>query len=177
MGKECRNVDLELAQGVANNDDASVTTFFKAYHPGVYRYMLCLTNNTEDAEDLAQDCVLQAKAHIRSYRGESGLKTWVHRVAFHTYTHWSRKRKPRGELSPLIPTSDESFSRIDATHVLLSALSKLGPALAQPLVLQEINDFSIDEIAQVMNIPSGTVKSRLSTARQRLRDYFGETLC
>ncbi|MDR3692260.1 MAG: RNA polymerase sigma factor [Fimbriimonas sp.] len=165
---------MELARGVARNDDACVAAFFQAYHAGVYRYMLCLTNNIEDAEDLAQDSLLRAKAQIRSYRGEAGLKTWVHRVAFHTFTHWNRKRRPRSELSPQLADNGEPFGRIDAAQALLKALTQLGPALAQPLVLQEISELSVDEIAQILEIPTGTVKSRLSTARQRLRQYFGE---
>jgi RNA polymerase sigma-70 factor (ECF subfamily) len=177
MAMECRNGEVELARGVARNDDACVAAFFLAYHAGVYRYMLCLTNNVEDAEDLAQDSLLQAKAHIRSYRGESGLKTWVHSVAYRTFTHWSRKRKPRGILSTDITAHDERFGQIDAAQVLRAALAKLGPALAQPLILQEINDLTVEEIAQVMGIPVGTVKSRLYSARQRLRQILGEPSC
>jgi len=168
---------MELARGVARNDDACVAAFFRAYHAGVYRYMLCLTNNFEDAEDLAQDSLLQAKTHIRSYRGESGLKTWVHRVAYHTFTHWSRKRKPRGDLSPHIAVTGEPFGQIDTTQALLLALSQLTPELVQPLVLLEINDLSVDEIGRILDIPSGMVKSRLSTARLRLRRHLGESPC
>jgi RNA polymerase sigma-70 factor (ECF subfamily) len=136
--------------------------------------MLCLTNSIDDAEDLAQDSLLQAKAHIRSYRGESGLKTWVHRVAYHTFTHWSRKRRPSEILSSEIAAPGEPFNQIDAAQALKRGLAQLGSALAQPLVLLEINALSVDEIAQVLDIPAGTVKSRLSTARQRLRHILGE---
>ena len=177
MGKECRHGDIELARGVAHNDDACIAAFFQAYHAGVYRYMLCLAGNVEDAEDLAQDSLLQAKAHIRSYRGESGLKTWVHRVAYHTFTHWSRKIRPRGILTSQIAARGESFGQIDTSQALINALALLGPALSQPLVLLEVNDLSVDEIARILDIPAGTVKSRLSTARQRLRDILGEPSC
>ena len=177
MGKDSIHGKLELAQGIARNDDACVVAFFAAFRAGVYRYMLCLTNNLEDAEDLAQDSLLKARAQIRSYRGESSLKTWVHKVAFHTFTHWSRRRKPRGILSVELEASGDPFGHVEAAQALLEALSKLGPALAQPLVLQEINDLSIEEIALILDIPAGTVKSRLSTARQRLRQIFGDSPC
>jgi RNA polymerase sigma-70 factor, ECF subfamily len=174
MAKDCMHADMELAQGVARNDAACIRAFFRAYHAGVYRYMLCLTNNVEDAEDLAQDSMLKAKSHIRSYRGESGLKTWVHRVAFHTFTHWNRRRRPTNSLSPQLISQTTGFGQVDAASVLLEALSKIGSALAQPLVLQEINDLSVEEIAKVLDIPAGTVKSRLFTARQRLREIIGD---
>jgi len=174
MSNGCAQEDMELARGIARNDPASVTAFFNAYHNGVYQYMLCLTNNVEDAEDLTQDSILKAKNHIRSYRGESGLKTWVHRVAFHTFTHWNRKRHPRAILSTELCANEDSYSQVEATQALLAALSQLNPALAQPLVLQEINCFSVDEIARVLEIPTGTVKSRLSAARQRLKQILGE---
>jgi len=85
-------------------------------------------------------------------------------------------RKPRGDLSHQIPAGGETFGQIDAAQALIKALSQLGPALAQPLVLQEINDLSVEEIARILDIPVGTVKSRLSSARQRLRQHFGEPL-
>ncbi len=165
---------MELAGGVARNDEACVAAFFRAYHAGVYRFMLGLTNNVEDAEDLAQDSLLRAKAQIKSFRGESRLKTWVHCVAFHTFTHWSRKRKPRSDLKESIPASGEPYRQVDAAQTLLASLAQIGPALAQPLVLQEINDLSIEEIAVVLGIPEGTVKSRLFTARKRLIHILGE---
>jgi len=174
MGTDDVRGDKELASGVAENDPACVSAFFNAYHDGVYRYMLCLTNNVEDAEDLAQDSILNARSHIRSFRGESGLKTWVHRVAFHTFTHWNRRNRFRALLTLYIPVREDAIKQIDATQALLSALSKLSPALAQPLVLQEINSLSVDEIARVLDIPAGTVKSRLSAARQRLRQILGD---
>jgi RNA polymerase sigma-70 factor (ECF subfamily) len=174
MSYGCAQEDLEFARGIARNDPACVTAFFNAYHHGVYRYMLCLTNNVEDAEDLTQDSILKAKSRIRSYRGESGLKTWVHRVAFHTFTHWNRKQHPRARLSPHLRSGEESYGQVDATQSLLSALAQINPALAQPLVLYEINSFSVDEIARVLEIPVGTVKSRLSAARERLKQILGE---
>lgn len=177
MGREGIHGEMDLARGVASNDPACVAAFFKAYHDGVFQYMLCLTNSVEDAEDLAQDSILKAKKHIRSFRGESGLKTWVHRVAFHTFTHWNRRRWVFRKLSPHLPTNDGAFSQIDATQSLLAALSQLSPALAQPLVLQEINRFSVNEIARVLDIPEGTVKSRLFSARERLRQILGDTTC
>jgi RNA polymerase sigma-70 factor, ECF subfamily len=165
---------MELARGVVRNDPACVAAFFQAYHAGVFRYMLCLTGDLDDAEDLAQDSLLHAKSHIRSYRGGSGLKTWVHRVAFHVFTHWNRRRKPKMALDAEQLSPDQPFDRVVASQTLLAALSKLGPALSQPLILQEVNDLSIDEIATVLNLPAGTVKSRLSAARQRLRQLIGE---
>jgi RNA polymerase sigma-70 factor (ECF subfamily) len=177
MGSGCRQVELELARGVSRNDDACVSAFFHAYHAGVYRYMMCLTNNREDAEDLAQDSLLQAKAHIRSFRGDSTLKTWVHRVAYHTFTHWKRRSKPHAELDADMMLSDERFGRIDSAQALLTALSRISPTLTQPFVLMEISELSVEEVARILDIPVGTVKSRLSSARQRLRQLLGESAC
>ena len=174
MAKECVHADMELAQGVARNDPACVHAFFRAYHAGVYRYMLCLTNNVEDAEDLAQDSMLKAKSQVRSYRGESGLRTWVHRLAFHTFTHWNRRRRPTSALNTQLINQTTGFGQVDAANVLLGALGKIGSALAQPLILQEMNELSVEEIAKVLDIPTGTVKSRLFTARQRLREIIGD---
>ena len=168
----CRDRDRELANAVAKGDDASLATFFRAYHDSLFRYMRCLVRSIDDAEDLAQDSLLTAAERIRSYRGESSLKTWVHQVAYHTFTRWSRQSKrPMIALEVL---DAQTFDRLDSRQILLDALDKLPLTLAQPLILQEVVDLSVEEIARILEIPPGTVKSRLFTARQRLRQIIGE---
>jgi len=174
MRQDCREPDRELARGVAKGDEVCVAAFFSAYHAGVYRYMLCLTGHPEDAEDLAQDSLIRAKQNIRTYRGDAALKTWVHRVAFHTFTHWNRGRRPTRSIPDEELCPSRSLEQVDTTQALLEALTRLGSALAHPLVLQEIGDMSVDEIARVLDIPTGTVKSRLHAARARLRQLLGD---
>ena len=165
--------DKELAEGVARNDHACVATFFGAYHAGVFRFMLCLTGNRHDAEDLAQDSLLRAKSKIKSFRGDAALKTWIHQVAYHTYTHWNRSRRRHEPLPLQVAGKDRSFTAVDDGQTLLAALVKLGPAYAHPFVLQEVSGHTVEEIARILDIPEGTVKSRLHTARQRMRALLG----
>ena len=163
--------DAELALGVARGDQACLAVFFQTYHPSVYRYLLCLTGNREDAEDLAQDAILSAASSVRSFRRRSSLKTWVHRVAFHKYTHWRRRQGRQTALSAEIE-GGEPFSQVDAAHATLAALERIGPALAHPFVLSEVNGLTLQEIADALDLPLGTVKSRLYTARQRLQQLL-----
>ncbi len=156
--------DRELAEAVAQNDEVAVRIFFSAYHPSVYRYVVSLTRNREDAEDLAQEAILQAKAQIRKFRGDSSLKTWVHKIAFHTFTRWAQRRKRQiPEVSGTVPSDP------DGIEDLVQSLQSIGPALSHPFVLQEVGGFSLEEIADILSIPVGTVKSRLFTARKRLQ--------
>jgi RNA polymerase sigma-70 factor (ECF subfamily) len=166
--------DEQFAKAVSHGGDADVLAFFRAYHAGVFRYMRCLTPSPEDAEDLAQDAMLQAKAKIRSFRGDSSLKTWVHRVAYHTFTHWQRRQKPQLPPRSHLPTQEDGWESTDARQMLRAALYEMSPILAQAFVLHEVVGFGVEEIAKVLEIPEGTVKSRLSSARQRLRELLTE---
>lgn len=141
--------------------------FFTVYHPSVYRYMVSLTRNRDDAEDLAQEAILQAKAQIRKFRGESSLRTWVHKIAFHAFTRWTQRRnRPIPEVRVAAPSNP------DGIEDLVHSLQLIGPALSHPFVLQEVGGFSLEEIAEILSIPIGTVKSRLFTARKRLRELL-----
>lgn len=157
---------------MVRGDPACIAAFYKTYHTGVFRFMLCLAGNADDAEDLAQESLIRARERIRQYRGDAALRTWVHRVAFTTFTHWRRPRRPEA-LGPDHPSQGRELEQVEVAAALLSALRKLGPQHALPLVLLEVNDMSVEQIADVMGIPAGTVKSRLFVARKRLREYLG----
>jgi len=169
MDENGRCQDAELAKGVARQDEASLAVFFQTYHPSVYRYLLCLTGSREEAEDLAQDAILSAASSIKSFRRQASLKTWVHRVAFHKYTHWRRRQRRVVSLSTEL-ADKEPFGQVDAAQATLAALEQIGPALAHPFILLEVNGLTVLEIANILDLPAGTVKSRLHTARQRLQE-------
>ena len=159
---------------VASRDEAALRWFFDLYHPGVFRYMLCLTANREDAEDLAQDSMLRAAAQIRSFRGESLLKTWVHRIAYRTFTHWNRKRRRLVELPEEALMKEGAYDAVEARLTFLEALGQMPAQLVHTFVMLEVSGMSVEEIAEAMSIPEGTVKSRLFAARRRLRTLLQE---
>lgn len=164
--------DAELTERVHRHDPQACDEFISRFHAGVYRYMVGLTGRREDAEDLAIQTMTRAVAEIRKFSGRSSLKTWVHGIAYHQFTHWHRRRRLDFALDPYQAARDADFEAIDAVADLRAALLNLPTELRQAFVMHEINELSVDDIALIEKIPVGTVKSRLHAARLRLRDLI-----
>lgn len=163
--------------------------FLDANAPLAYNLALRLTGNASDAEDLAQDALLRALKALPSFRGDSSVSTWLYRIVTNTWKNRVRSEKRRG-LWKMIPLSfftaeDEDEPRefkaeeapLDAgleteeTGVTVQkALLELDEESRAIVVLRDIEDRSYEEIASTLELPIGTVKSRLSRARQALKE-------
>ncbi len=141
----------------------------------IYRLLRHLTRDVETAEDLAQQTFLKAIQALPSYRGEASHKTWLSRIAFREYIAWRRKRRFFLPVEMLSPKVDPNFAAIEDGEALLAALHTLPSALREAFLLFEIQQMTIEEIADVTSSPVGTVKSRLHHARARLQTSLGST--
>ena len=141
----------------------------------LYRFLRHLTGNSSIAEDLTQSTFVKAWEAMPAFRGECRLSTWLHKIAYFEYTHWLRGRR-------------ESFPLIAADHLLdlnadtgfkvvlfTQTLDQLSPELRETFLLYYVQELSMQEVADVLNISIGTIKSRLHTARQRLRELLTES--
>jgi len=164
--------DKELARAVARDNEAAVLAFVKLYHPDMFRYMRSLGLRHEDAEDLAVETLLIAQRKVGSYRGESSLRTWIHRLAYRHYVRWNQKQKPTSRLPETLITGRNAHAAIDDAESLRGAIANLPDTLRQPFVLHVVNDMPLDEIAVILDVPVGTVKSRLHFARAKLRELL-----
>lgn len=154
----------------------------------VYNLALRLTGNASDAEDLAQDSLLRALKALSGFRGDSGLKTWAYRITVNTWKNRVRAEKRRGfwrtvslglfcgeegdEDPPFKaedPPPDRGLEREETGRQVQSALMGLGPDERAIIVLRELKEQSYAEIAEVLGVPEGTVKSRLFRAREALK--------
>ena len=156
-------------------DSEALHVWVSEHYDGIYRFLRHLTRQVEAAEDLAQQTFLNAIQALPKFRGESSQKTWLHRIAFREYIAWRRKRRLLLPLEFLAPKEDPRFAAIDAGEVLLAALHQLPSAYREAFLLFEVQQMSIEEIAEVTDSPVGTVKSRLHHARERLRVQLGGT--
>jgi RNA polymerase sigma-70 factor (ECF subfamily) len=134
--------------------------------------MRSLTERHEDAEDLAAETVYQAQRKIKAFRGESSLKTWVHRVAYFEFTHWKRRQRLAQRPTPPPCGLVDPYGAVDDAEALRTGLLELPEALRQPFILHEINELQLAEIALILDLPIGTVKSRLFHERKRLRELW-----
>ncbi len=161
--------DLEAARRIAAGDAEAAEAMVRDHYPSVFRAMRHFAGTREDAEDLTQQVFLTARTQIHTFRGNSGLKTWIHRIAFNEYAQWRRKRKRTEPLDFERSANDPGYQSFVLGESLLAALNALPEKLRVAFLLHEVEELKVEEIARVLRVPSGTVKARLFYARRRLR--------
>lgn len=167
----------ELAARAAAGDRAALEDLLEQVQPRVRRICGRMLLHPEDAEEATQDALLLVATRIGSFAGRSRFTTWLHAVASNsarsTYRTLKRRaaERPTEEL-PSAPdprtTSVIAGSRLD----LLEALEVIGadhPELVEPLVLRDVQQLEYAEIARLLDVPLGTVKSRIHSARHAVR--------
>ena len=150
---------------------------------GVRNVIYRMCGDVQIAEDAAQETFIQAWLHLASYRPHMPLRNWLYRIAINAATDMLRKEKrilPHAledlQLSDPQPGPEAVFSQGERTTVIQKAVSALPDASRAVLVLREYEGLSYHEIADTLNIPVGTVMSRLNYARKVLRGQLEQKL-
>jgi len=177
--------DLQLASMAAEGMNEAFDELVRRYSSRVYGLCFSMLGNRSDAEDCAQETFLKAYRSIASYRDIASFYTWVYRIARNTCLDLIRARHRKPEVSmeeeiepegPILgsvipdrsPLPDELAEvRADARAVR-AAIASLSPSLRDILVLREIEGMAYQEIAALLSLSEGTVKSRLNRARGAL---------
>jgi len=179
----------DIVKSASRGDTASFEQLVLMYQDKVYSLSLRLTGQAQDAEDLAQEVFVRAYRYMNSFRGDSDFGTWLHRIAVNIWLNQKRKIQPTlaysldepvssgdGEIKREIPDiSDEPESVLLSSQMsekLHRAVESLPKDQKAVLLLREVEDYSYEEIAGMMDCSVGTVKSRLSRARDALRRSF-----
>jgi len=174
--------ESELLDRCRSGDAEAFAQLVRKYRDRIFNLAWQLLGNRDDAEDVAQETFLQAYEHLHQFRGESPIFPWLYRIAVNACMMKLRQRK---FVEPL-PDDHEPADEIDwhevEERVLLKqridrVLARLPENLRLVLILREVHQLSYDEIAQVLSIPVGTVRSRLFEARKKFaqiwRELFG----
>lgn len=155
----------------------------------IYNLALSLTKCREDAEDIAQETYLRLWRSLPDYKGESSAKYYILKIARNLAIDLIRKKSKRDEADTVILTSDGEFepdivdtdpeSRPDEAYIrmlksetLRKCLDELPNSARELIVLRDVNGLSYSEIAKMLGVPEGTVKSKLFRARDRLRQII-----
>lgn len=152
----------------------SFETEMLALIPMLRRYSRSLSRSDADGEDLLQDCVEKALANQRQWRG-TGLKTWAYTIMTNLYRnrHRAEKRHPSESLDGHETIAGaETLSDTLENDRLHGALALLSSDMRAVLMLVTVEGYSYQEAAETLSIPLGTVMSRLSRARETLRQYL-----
>lgn len=167
--------DSQLLHRIAIHDDAALHELYAAYGQRLYAYALRLSSDPASAEDVIQETLVTVWRTAGKYRGEGRVLAWllgiVHNLALKTLRQRSIPITDALEKTLPAPTpSPEAQAQInDQTRWLQQGLQNLSPEHRAVLELVFYQGLSLEETAQVCNCPLGTVKSRLSYARQHLR--------
>jgi RNA polymerase sigma-70 factor (ECF subfamily) len=180
--------DLYLAKQVAVfGNKRAFDQLVREYQSPVRRFFLSQTLGDEMlSDDLAQDTFVKAYTHIGQYRGTSSFLTWLTRIAYNVFYDYMRETHPqsssvtKGDASAAdISDLRESYAFSSQGGVgeglkfdLYTALSLLGERERTCITLQLVDGYQIDEIAAIMKMPAGTVKSHLKRGKDKLVDYL-----
>ena len=174
--------DRTLVARCANGDTAAWEELVRTHTRRVYSLCYRFTNSDTEAQDLTQDVFLRIFKTVKTFRAEEGsFTTWMARLTRNLLIdNYRRKRQDRmtDSLEPQLPVLEEqlaSSSRPDglvagreAKERLHVGLQKLSPELRETLILRDLEELEYREIAEILHIPEGTVKSRLNRARTEL---------
>jgi RNA polymerase sigma-70 factor (ECF subfamily) len=181
-----RQDDLSLVHACRAGQTEAFGVLVRRYQDRLYPSILRLMGSPEDAQDVLQDAFVRAFQKLDQFQGESSFYTWMYRIAVNTALSEHRKHRDRGgspRLEPATlglavepadesPETDPAFAleRLEREIMVQSALDELGPDHRAVVVLKDFDGRRYEEIAALLDIPIGTVRSRLHRARIELAD-------
>lgn len=186
-------VDEErLLERLRRRDEAAFNQLVLAHQASVYRLLSRMLGDGAEAEDLAQEVFVTVFKAIETFRGESRLSTWIHRIAQNhgrnrLKYHGRHKRKGEGPLDDnteetlaaphtgsRLPRPDDAMEARQAESHVQRAMASLDAEQRELIVLRDLEHMSYEDIQELTGLPSGTVKSRLHRARMALHEKFRE---
>ena len=150
---------------------------YEYFHRRVFRLLVRMVGR-DDAEDLLQQVFLQVFRTLNQFQGQSRFETWLYRVSVNESLQHLRKQRSRRSVSLESDIMDRKLDPVldfDQKELMEYALTRLEPELRSLFLLREVEKQSYAEIAVVLQIPEGTVASRLGRARQLLKQYLVES--
>ncbi len=181
-----RREDDELVRRLRAGDESAYETLLQRFQQPVYNLAFRLLNDPGDAGDVVQEVFLKIFRNVTHFRRQSSLKTWIYRITVneaHNQRRWffrHRSREvglddePQQVRTRNVPDSERSpfdytFDR-EKHELIENALARINPLFREAVVLRDVEDLSYDEIAEVLQISLGTVKSRILRGREALRE-------
>ncbi len=176
----------KLISRAAAGDGAAFSELMSMHEKRMYAVALRMCSNREDAQDCLQDAMVRIYRSISGFKGQSSFSTWVYRITMNTCLDELRRRKSRNvtSLDTLVesgysPSDNENTPEKHAVsseqrRVLNEAIAELPEDMRSAIVLRDIQGFSYEEIAEMQEANIGTIKSRISRGREKLRQILRE---
>lgn len=179
--------EQELVHSAQKGDTSAFGQLVEAHQSKIYSLCYRMTGNAEDAADLTQEVFLSAWRSLSRFQEQSSFGTWIYRMATNASIDFLRREKRRQVLSMTMEEGseerqaqvpDERYSphrlleQKEVRQAVADALAALSPEHRQVLVLREMEGLSYTEMAHLLDLEEGTVKSRLARARLALKDFL-----
>ena len=173
--------EAELVRRLQRGDLEALGVLFKHHKQLVYRTALAVTRDEHAAEDILQECFVRLFTYATSIDADRPLKPWLYRVTVNLSYDWSSKRVAQplddildwiSNLAGAFPAPDHKAEEQETMKMVREVVAELPPLHRAVVVLFYMENLSINEVSQVLDLPIGTVKSRLHYARGRLREML-----
>jgi RNA polymerase sigma-70 factor, ECF subfamily len=168
--------DATLVRRCREGDRAAFEQLVARYQKPVFNAALRLLRDSEDARDVAQTTFLKVFEHIADYDPSFKFYSWIYRIAINESLNALDSRKPcegfNGEEADPAPGPDRQLEGEQAGQAIEEALMRIKPELRAVVVLRHFMHLSYQDMGDILRLPEKTVKSRLYTARQLLRDHL-----
>lgn len=188
MGEK-EKCDKQLIKEAKSGSVEAFEELIKQCQKKVFNIAYKMTGSYDDANELAQEAFIRAYKSINKFKGDSLFSTWIYRITTNVCLDELRKRKNQKvisinedikyndeELKPQIkdesPGPEKIYERKEFKSLVKECIESLPPDYKTVIVLRDIEGFSYEEIAKIINCPEGTVKSRINRARKALREIF-----
>jgi RNA polymerase sigma-70 factor, ECF subfamily len=171
--------DAELLARHVDGDPDAFSELVSRHRDRLWAVALRTLGSPEDAADALQDALLSAYRGAAGFRGNSAVTTWLHRIVVNACLDLARRRAVR-PTEPLLtdlasgPADRDTVSERETSLAVLAALRTLPPEQAAAVVLVDIEGYPVSEVAEILDVPAGTVKSRCARARARLAEQLGD---
>ena len=186
--------DLALVRSLREGSELAYETLLLRFQQPVYNLALRLLNDPSDASDVVQEVFLKVFRNVGHFRCQSSLKTWLFRIAIneaHNQRRWffrhrnrevgieDEQQDSRSRADTLADAAQSPFDYVldrEKQAMIEAALTRINPTFRAAVVLRDITDMSYEEIAEVLQVSLGTVKSRILRGREALRQELERKL-
>ena len=192
LESEKKQREHELISRARAGDQKAFESLLKQYKSLVYAIMLKMVHNPQEAEDLTQEAFMKAFHAIRAFNEEYAFSTWLMKIATNNCIDFLRKKKLKTysidqpiqhkdeeiqiELPASDPTPERQLLTDEQTRIIQQAIEELPPLYRHVILLRHQEEKSYEEIAEILDVPIGTVKARIFRAREMLNKRIKELL-
>jgi len=186
------NEDNKLIERTLRGEKRAFEMIIRKYQQPLFNYIGRMVNQRELALDFTQEVFIKTYASLPSYNPQYKFSTWLFKIASNLIIDYWRKRKIKAlSLDQQLDSSQRAFSievpdyepsvakKFELTQLrekILAALEKIPPLLRELFLLRHVNDFSYEEIADIKNLPIGTVKNKVFQAKELIRQLLKEKI-